>query len=427
MGEPSRNRIEKAVVVGAVIAGRTRAEVTDSLEELQQLADTARARVVDSMIQTLPRLNPATYIGSGKVQDLAAMVERSKADVVIFDDDLSPVQLRNLEKVVGCKLMDRSGLILDIFASQARTAMAKTQVELAQLEYLRTRLTRQWTHLSRQQGGIGTRGPGETQIETDRRLIGQRMVTLKRRLKHFDRQRVTQRRGRRGHVRVSLVGYTNAGKSTLLNAMTGSKVKAEDRLFATLDATTRIAPIGAHKQVLMSDTVGFIRKLPHNLIESFKSTLDEVRQSDLLLHVVDGASARYEDQMAVVSATLRQIGANDNPIQVAFNKVDKLAVEALRPLKREYPDAAFVSAKRRIGLRDLGQRLLARIADGSVERSANVPVEDGKTLALIRSLADVIEEDLVELEDRHVTSLRFRAPKANIELLDSALARYRDP
>ncbi len=427
MADRPRNAPERAVVVGAMTSGRTRADVADSLEELKQLADTAGARVVDSVTQTLPRLNPATYIGSGKVQDLGAVVKSQKADLVIFDDDLSPVQVRNLEKVIGCKLLDRSGLILDIFASRARTAIAKTQVELAQLEYLRTRLTRQWTHLSRQQGGIGTRGPGETQIETDRRLIGRRMVTLKKRLERFDRQRTTQRHGRRRYVRISLVGYTNAGKSTLMNAITGSTVKAEDRLFATLDATTRVTSVGAKLQVLVSDTVGFIRKLPHNLIESFKSTLDEVRQSDLLLHVVDIASTRYEDHMAVVSATLRQIGAKDNPVLVAFNKIDQLTAEAVLSLKREYPDAAFISAERRIGMRSLEERLLARIEEGFVEQTTYVPVTDGKTLALIRSLAQVLEEHMVVVEEQPIACLRFRASQATLATLRPTLQRYRKP
>jgi len=274
-GEPQN---ETALLVGAVRAKRSG---QDSLYELAQLAETAGATVSGQVIQVLQKPNPATYIGSGKVKEIAEIVEHNKITTILFDDELSPNQIRNLEQSIGCKLIDRSQLILDIFAKRAKTAVAKTQVELAQLDYLRTRLTRQWTHLSRQQGGIGTRGPGETQIETDRRLIDQRMAVLRERLKRIDRQRTTQRQRRKKFCRVALVGYTNAGKSTLMNALSQGDVLAEDRLFATLDATTRQWKLSTNTTVLLSDTVGFIRKLPHKLIESFKSTLDEVRQSDV--------------------------------------------------------------------------------------------------------------------------------------------------
>ncbi|MEX0599973.1 MAG: GTPase HflX, partial [Rhodothermales bacterium] len=257
---------ESAVLVGVVTPDTTRWNVEDSLNELAELADTAGAAVTDRITQSLTKLNPATYIGKGKVDEVKRLVTARGTDLVIFDDDLSPVQIRNLERALDCKLVDRSALILDIFATRAKTAVAKTQVELAQLDYLRTRLTRQWTHLSRQKGGIGTKGPGETQIETDRRLIGDRISTLKDRLEKIDRQRTTQRKGRDQFSRVSLVGYTNAGKSTLMNALAGADVFAENRLFATLDATTRQVELAPNKEALLSDTVGFIRKLPHKLI-----------------------------------------------------------------------------------------------------------------------------------------------------------------
>ena len=268
----------------------TPAELRDGLDELELLTDTAGADTIARLTQNLPRVHGATFIGKGKVDELRQLVEKHKADLVVFDDDLSPVQVRNLEKAIksednNVKLVDRSGLILDIFASRARSAQAKTQVELAQLQYLRSRLTRAWTHLERQKGGIGMRGPGETQIETDRRLIGNRIAVLKDQLEKIDRQRTTQRKGRLDQTRVALVGYTNAGKSTLMNALADAGVFAEDRLFATLDATTRQILLDTNKPVLLADTVGFIRKLPHALVESFKSTLDEVREADVLLHV----------------------------------------------------------------------------------------------------------------------------------------------
>ncbi len=427
---PTRPAFEKAIIVGVITPGRSVAEVTDSLDELALLADTAGACVIDRITQTLPRLNPATYIGTGKVQSVASVVASLKADLVIFDDDLSPVQIRNLEKSFGCKLLDRSGIILDIFARRAKTAVAKTQVELAQLEYLRTRLTRHWTHLSRQQGGIGTRGPGETQIETDRRLIGRRMVTLRQRLAKIDRQRTTQRYGRRHHIQVSLVGYTNAGKSTLMNALAGSAVLVEDRLFATLDATTRLAVVGTSRRVLLSDTVGFIRKLPHNLIESFKSTLDEVRQSDVLLHVINAVHPRFADHIGVVNETLGAIGAMETPILMVFNKIDKLESGALRALRSEHADAAFVSALRNIGLEDLGRRLQVVIESDYVDQVAYVPVTEGKTLALIRRLADVESEEILDADSAKarpaMARLRYRIARGHARELVSLLAPYAD-
>ena len=334
--------LEKAVLVGVIYGDATRASVEDSLNELEMLADTAGAEVIHREVQALHKIKVATYIGKGKVQEIKEIIDTQKADLVIFDDDLSTVQIRNLEKVFKCKLLDRSALILDIFAANAKTATSKTQVELAQLEYLRTRLTRQWTHLSRQKGGIGTKGPGETQIETDRRLIGTRISTLRKRLEKIDNQRTTQRKGRKGYKRVALVGYTNAGKSTLMNALAEADVWAEDRLFATLDATTRQVKVASNKTVLLSDTVGFIRKLPHRLIESFKSTLDEVRESDLLLHVVDMTHHCFRDHIIVVKHTLEELGATDIPMLYVFNKVDALKDTAvINELRADYDQAIF--------------------------------------------------------------------------------------
>ena len=380
--------------MGVVQASDTRASVDESLDELALLADTAGARVADRLVQALARVSPATYIGKGKVDELRELVGKHEADLVIFDDDLSTVQIRNLERALKCKLVDRSGLILDIFAGRAKTAIAKTQVELAQLEYLRTRLTRQWTHLSRQKGGIGTKGPGETQIETDRRLIGTRIATLKKRLEKIERQRTTQRKGRHGYTRVSLVGYTNAGKSTLMNALADSAVLAEDRLFATLDATTRKVLLARNKEVLISDTVGFIRKLPHRLIESFKSTLDEVRESDLLVHVVDVTHPAFEDHIRVVRETLTELGALDIPTVMVFNKVDGLEDRSLlAELALDYEKPIFVSALRGIGLDELRQQLLTHIEENFVEHTTYIPVTEARTISHVHRLAEVVSEE----------------------------------
>ena len=387
------NRLESAILVGVVQANDSRTSVDRSLDELALLSDTAGARVVDRVVQALAKINSATYIGKGKVEELKDLVSRHAVDLVIFDDDLSPVQIRNLERALKCKLVDRSALILDIFAGRAKTATAKTQVELAQLEYLRTRLTRQWTHLSRQKGGIGTKGPGETQIETDRRLIGTRIATLKKRLVKIEQQRTTQRKGRQEFTRVSLVGYTNAGKSTLMNTLANTAVLAEDRLFATLDATTRKVFLAPNKEVLLSDTVGFIRKLPHRLIESFKSTLDEVRESDLLVHVVDVTHANFEDHITVVKDTLKELGALDIPSAIVFNKVDGLKDRSiLSEMALEYEEPVFVSALRGIGLEELKQKLLALIEKNFVEHTTYIPVAESKVISQIHQLTEVMAE-----------------------------------
>ena len=421
---------ESAIIVGVITPGLSRWEVDDSLNELELLADTAGADVTDRLTQVLPRISASTYIGKGKVTELKHLVSARKTDLVIFDDDLSPVQLRNLERALGCKLLDRSGLILDIFARRAKTAVAKTQVELAQLDYVRSRLTRQWTHLSRQKGGIGTKGPGETQIETDRRLIGARIATLSERLQRIDRQRTTQRKGREQHTRVSLVGYTNAGKSTLMNALADTNVFAEDRLFATLDATIRLVTLAPNKDVLLSDTVGFIRKLPHKLIESFKSTLDEVRESDVLLHLVDVTHPRFEDHVRVVRETLKELGALDKPMLMVFNKVDALDEHGvLGALRTEHPEAAFVSALRGIGLEDLKRRLLDVIEQDFVERIAYVPMSEAKAISHIHRVADVLSEDYMYAHNgddtpQAVARLRFRAARKHVRDLSSLLAKY---
>ncbi len=418
--------------MGVVTPGTTRWDVEDSLEELAQLARTAGAEVTDRVLQVLRRVHAATYIGRGKVEELKRLVAARKSDLVIFDDDLSPAQIRNLERALGCKLLDRTGLILDIFARRARTAVAKTQVELAQLEYMRTRLTRQWTHLSRQKGGIGTKGPGETQIETDRRLIARRIAVLRKRLERIDRQRTTQRKKRQRYTRVSLVGYTNAGKSTLMNVLAGTNVLAEDRLFATLDATTRLVHLEPGKPVLLSDTVGFIRKLPHRLIESFKSTLDEVRESDVLLHLVDATHPRFEDHIRVVHETLAELGAADKPMLLVFNKIDRLAdLGLLQALRAEYPEAVFISALRGIGLEELKRRLQERIEAEALELDVCVPLTEGRTLSYLYQVADVLEETYLYVRDGYdetplpAARLRLRVPVHRQAAVERLLMRFR--
>jgi GTP-binding protein HflX len=312
---------EKAVLVGVISQSQTEAQVMEYLDELAFLAMTAGAQTEKVFVQKLTAPDPRTFIGSGKLEEIAAYVEAKEIDLVIFDDDLSGKQVNILEKALKVKIVDRSTLILDIFAARAQTAQAKTQVELAQMQYLLPRLRGLWTHLERQRGGIGMRGPGEKEIETDRRIVRDKIAKLKKELEKIDRQNVTQRKSRGDMVRVSLVGYTNVGKSTLMNLLSKSEVFAENKLFATLDTTVRKVTWDA-MPFLLSDTVGFIRKLPHHLVESFKSTLDEVRESDLLIHVIDLAHPQYEDHLTTVTQTLHELGASEKPTLHVFNKID---------------------------------------------------------------------------------------------------------
>jgi len=313
--------IEKAILVGIVYPGQDEREVEDFLGELSFLTETAGAEPVKRFIQKLDVPNPRTFVGSGKIEEIALFVQENSVDMAIFDDELTPSQLRNIEKALGCRILDRTNLILDIFARRARTSHARTQVELAQYQYLLPRLTGLWTHLERQRGGIGLRGPGETEIETDRRIIRDRISLLKSQLKKIDTQMATQRKNRGKMIRVALVGYTNVGKSTIMNLLSKSDVFAENKLFATLDTTVRKVVIG-NLPFLLSDTVGFIRKLPHDLVESFKSTLDEVRESDLLIHIVDISHPNFEEQIKVVDETLKELGSSDKPSIIIFNKID---------------------------------------------------------------------------------------------------------
>ena len=372
---------ENAILVGLIQKEQTEQMVNEYLDELSFLAETAGAKTVKRFTQKLLHPDSKTFLGKGKLEQIRDYIlMKGNIDLVIFDDELSGAQLINIEKVLNIKIIDRSDLILDIFASRAKTAQAKTQVELAQYQYILPRLKGMWKHLERQGGGVGTRGPGETEIETDRRIVKDKIALLRRRLTEIDRQSFTQRKERGEFIRVALVGYTNVGKSTLMNVMAKSEVFAENKLFATLDTTTRKV-VFELTPFLLSDTVGFIRKLPHHLVESFKSTLDEVRESDVLLHVVDISHPQYEDQYKVVNKTLADLGAQDKPIITIFNKMDKYEAntfdewledsvkeELLRDLKERWSNetggnVVFISATERRNLDALRQTILNKVRE----------------------------------------------------------------
>jgi GTP-binding protein HflX len=377
---------ETAILVGVISEHQTEMMASDYLEELAFLAETAGADTRAVFTQRLDVPHPKTFIGSGKLMEVKAYVDREEIDIVIFDDELTPSQLRNIERELQVRILDRTNLILDIFASRAQTAHAKTQVELAQYQYLLPRLTRMWTHLERQRGGIGLRGPGETEIETDRRIIRDRISRLKLQLTKIDKQMMVQRKNRGKMVRVALVGYTNAGKSTLMNLLSKSNVFAEDKLFATLDTTVRKVVV-ENLPFLLTDTVGFIRKLPTHLVESFKSTLDEVREADILIHVVDISHPNYEEQIEVVENTLRELGGGDIPVMLVFNKTDAFTYEKkdeddLTPSnrgnlslddhksdwKRSHPEALFISALQKSNIDELKDQLYQKVKEIHVKR-----------------------------------------------------------
>jgi GTP-binding protein HflX len=357
--------MEKAVLIGLITPDVTKDQAYEYLDELAFLADTAGAKPVRNFTQKLPHPDNKTFLGKGKIEEVRLYAEENEIKLIIFDDDLSPSQIRNIEKIFGedTKVLDRSNLILDIFASRAQTAQARTQVELAQYQYLLPRLTRMWTHLERQKGGIGMRGPGETQIETDRRIIKDKIALLKKKLEKIDKQSFTRRKGRQDMIRVALVGYTNTGKSTLMNTLAKSDIFAENKLFATLDTTVRKVVIG-NLPFLLTDTVGFIRKLPHQLVESFKSTLDEVRESDLLLHVVDISNPKFEEQIEIVNKTIIELGVTDKPILIVFNKID-----AYTFTPKEEDDLSPILPEN-ISLEELKKTWMAKLDDESIFISA---------------------------------------------------------
>jgi GTP-binding protein HflX len=390
------NAPSRAILIGVKLRNNLMHEAEESLQELQQLAETAGIEVVYETIQSRNAPNPTYFIGEGKVEELKPLVEELDADAIIFDEELSPAQNRNLEKALDVATIDRTGLILQVFAQRALTKEARLQVALAQLEYALPRLTRMWTHLSRLAtgggGGRHLRGPGETQLEMDRRWVRRNIGHVRKALEAVEKQRHTQRRNRSEKIKVSLVGYTNAGKSTLFNTLTGETVLAEDKLFATLDSTTRKVNLPQKQQILLSDTVGFIKKLPHQLVAAFKATLEEVSEADLLLHVVDVSHPEAEAQIAAVNVVLEELDATHIPMFMVFNKIDRLkSDEELHILQCQYPDALPISAQRGDGIPALIDALAHRFAEHGTDLSLCIPYIEGKVLDLLHKHGIVLD------------------------------------
>ena len=393
---------ERAIVVGIVHYHQNRELVDEYLDELSLLLDTAGADVVKKVVQTRKSFDPAYFVGKGMANQLAEMVSEFDADLIVFDDDLTPAQVKNLERKCDVKIMDRSGIILDIFSSRAKSRESKTQVELAQLNYYLPRLTKLWTHLSRQTGGagIGLRGPGETQLEVDRRLVRKRITTLSRDLEKISRQRDIRRQTRKDIFKVALVGYTNAGKSSLMNALTTSDIFVEDRLFATLDATVRLLDDTGKDKILLIDTVGFIRKLPHHLVASFKSTLKETQDADLLLHVVDCTHPFFRDQMQVVSGVMKDLKLDDRPVITVLNKIDVIEDKTkLRELGQEFDPCFLISAKRNMFTQRLKEEIIRQVSEQKVKARIRMKISAQKELASIYQWAQVLNK---EFEDGFV-------------------------
>ena len=398
---------EKVLLVGVIHRLSSENIVKEHLDELQLLVKTAGAKVVGRVTQKISRINPATLIGIGKAKEIISQAKEIDASVIIFDEELSPAQIKNYHKIsTKIKILDRNGLILDIFKKHARTKEAKTQVDLAYFEYLLPRLTRQWTHLERQMGGIGTRaGMGETQIEIDRRLIRTRISRLKKELNKIENERATQSLHRKSEYRVSLVGYTNAGKSTLFNSLTGSNVYIKDQLFATLDTTIRKLKLDASHQVLLSDTVGFIRKLPHNLVASFKSTLKEVLEADLIIIVLDISSTEIEEHLETINNVLQQMGANEVPLLHVLNKVDKMPDNRkIDKVKRLFINPVVISAEHHLMISDLRKRIIEKMESNFQTVEIAIPYGDGKVIANAQTGVKVLErffqDDVVKLKIR---------------------------
>lgn len=389
-----KKRPERALLIGLETAGVSKWDLQDSMDELRELASSAGAEVVDTVTQKLQRPTAPYYIGKGKAELIKDSFQHRQVTSVIFDDELSPAQGRNLENLLSRKVLDRTQLILDIFAQRARSREGRLQIELAQLQYLLPRLTRMWHHLSRQTGGIGTRGPGETQLEVDRRRVQERIARLERELEEVRKTRSVQRQGRKRHQWpvAAVVGYTNAGKSTLLNLLTGADVVTEDRLFATLDPTTRSLVLPNKQRVLLTDTVGFLRKLPHTLIESFKATLEEVSEADLLIHVVDLSHARVEEHMAAVDAVIKELDAFGKQTLIVFNKIDTLPNgDLIDSYLKRFPGSVAISARTGAGVNNLVGALQDALSAWRLRSRFQIPVSESALIAEIHRVGHVLE------------------------------------
>lgn len=420
--EQTVETIERCILVGVVQRGQSRWEVEDHLSELRALAETSGAETIETFIQERPAPDPAYFVGKGKIEEIDRFILDHHIDLIIFDDELSPAQARNIEKITGIKVLDRTGLILDIFALHARTNLAKVQVELAQLNYLLPRLTRQWQHLSRQVGGIGTKGPGETQLETDRRLVRRRIAHLKEKLVRISHQNQVQRQQRTGLFRAALIGYTNVGKSTLMNALTDAEVTIENKLFATLDTTVRRLELSPTTTVLLSDTVGFIRKLPPHLVASFQTTLSEAIEADLLIHVVDVNHPNFEEQLKIVEEILQELEIDSKKRLLVFNKVDRLRNHnVLNQLKILYPEALFISASRHIGLTHLKRKLLALAEEQFEISKIKLNYSNGAGEHLLYPIATILEKS----SDENYLYLTVKYDKANKRKINQIVTKYR--
>ena len=387
--------MDKALLVGVILPNKYQRDIENYLSELSLLAKTAEVEVLGNITQSLSKVNPAFYIGRGKANQVVEQARILEANLIIFDEELSPAQIKNYHKLAkDIKVIDRSGLILDIFKKHAKTREAKTQVELALCQYLLPRLTRQWTHLERQMGGVGTRaGMGETQIEIDRRLIREKISKLKVDLKKIERERKTQSQNRKKEFSVALVGYTNAGKSTLFNSLTGNDVYVKDQLFATLDTTVRKFRINKNHKVLISDTVGFIGKLPHNLIASFRSTLKEAIEANLILIVLDASSSTIDDHLNTIKKVLNDLGAEEMPKTIILNKIDQVQDESrIIQLKNDYSDAILVSALHHLKLDDIKNHIIQKIESDFVIFDLNIPYSQGKKISQLKNQAEILDE-----------------------------------
>lgn len=417
----STNQRERALLVGVVHGRIDRETVSDHLDELALLAETAGAEVAGRVVQQLSRINPRYFLGKGKAEEVAGQAKTLDIQLIIFDEDLSPAQIKNYAGLLPeIKVLDRSALILDIFRQHAQTREAKVQVELAHLEYLLPRLTRQWTHLERQMGGIGTRaGMGEAQIEIDRRLIRTRIARLKKDLGKIEKERITQTRKRRKFFRVALVGYTNAGKSTLMNALSGSDVFIQDQLFATLDTTVRKVQLNENHSILLSDTVGFIRKLPHHLVASFRSTLKEVIDADLILLVLDGTSRQIKDHLGTIMEVLHDLGADQSQMLKVINKIDLIDVRSgIGNLKRLFPEAIMISALDKLRLDDLLNAIGDVMEEDYQTAEIEIPYSEGKSLALIQEEMEVLEREYNDLTVR----LKIKGSQSKINKILGSLS-----